>query len=140
MNTSLPSNPRDFLKILGETFPVFRDYQPLAIGISAQVLSRYPGVDPKVLKSALYHHTSSTRYFKAMEKGSHRHDLDGASVSEVTEEHRKYAAEQLAERFKKQAERRKAEAEAKRAEAEAKKSEERRAIKLTQLTEKFAKR
>lgn len=130
---SAPKNPRELLKQLGETFAVFREAQPLAVGISAQVAERCPEIDGKLLKTALYFHTSTTRYLKAVGRGTQRFDLDGNPSGEVTEEHRKHANEQLAERFKKQAEQR-------RAEVEAQKAEERRTAKLHQLAEKFAKR
>jgi ProP effector len=42
----LPSqNARQLLKDLQEKFPVFRDSQPLAIGIDKQLMARLPGLE-----------------------------------------------------------------------------------------------
>lgn len=140
MENAKPGNPRALLKELAEKFQVFRESQPLAIGINKQLAALYPDVDVKVLRAALYHHTSSSRYLKTMEKATQRFDLEGKPQGDVTEDQRKHAAEQLAERYKKQAEQRKAEADARRAAEDARRAEERRAAKLNQLAEKFARR
>jgi len=124
---------RALLKILQEKFQVFRDYQPLAIGIDKQLLAQDDSLNRKVLRLALGMHTNSYRYLKSMEKASQRFNLDGSSGGEVPAEHRKHAAEVLRERFKKEAERRKAEREAEAAEKQ-------RAEKLDQLVQKFGKR
>lgn len=123
---------RTLLKQLQETFSVFRDYSPLAIGIDKQVLAKQAGIDRKLLRIALGMHTNSLRYLKTMEKATHRLDIDGQTVAEVTEEHRKHATETLRERFKKDAERKKAQ-------REAEAQEKLRAQKLSQLVEKFGK-
>ena len=123
---------RTLLKQLQESFSVFRDYSPLAIGIDKQVLAKQAGIDRKLLRIALGMHTNSLRYLKTMEKATHRLDIDGQTVAEVTEEHRKHATETLRERFKKDAERKKAQ-------REAEAQEKLRAQKLSQLVEKFGK-
>lgn len=137
MNTpNTADNPvqqaRALLKTLQESFSVFRDYSPLAIGIDKQVLARLPEIDRKTLRVALGMHTHSLRYLKVMEKATHRLDLDGKPGEEVTETHRSYASESLRERFKKDAERR-------RAQREAETLERQRSAKLNQLVEKFGK-
>ncbi len=137
MNTNTPAgspaqNARTLLKSLQESFVVFRDYAPLAIGIDKQLLARRPELERKVLRVALGLHTNSLLYLKSMEKATHRFDLDGNAGEEVTEEHRKHASETLRERFRKDAERRKAQRE-----AEAR--ERQRTEKLSQLVEKFGK-
>ena len=124
---------RALLKTLQETFPVFRDYSALAIGIDKLLLTQQPDLERKVLRLALGMHTNSARYLKTMEKARHRVDLAGNVVAEVPEEHRKHASEVIRERFKKYAERRKA-----LREAEA--LEKQRAAKLSQLVEKFGKK
>lgn len=131
-----PENPgqnaRALLKSLQESFPVFRDYSPLAIGIDKQLLARLSSLDRKTLRIALGMHTHSLRYLKAMEKATHRLDLDGNIGDEVTATHRNHATEVLCERSKKDAERRKAQ---RAAEA----LERQRTEKLSQLVEKFGK-
>ena len=124
---------RALLKTLQETFPVFRDYSALAIGIDKLLLTQQPDLERKVLRLALGMHTNSARYLKTMEKARHRVDLAGNIVAEVPDEHRKHASEVIRERFKKDAERRKA-----LREAEA--LEKQRAEKLSQLVEKFGKK
>ena len=124
---------RALLKTLQETFPVFRDYSALAIGIDKLLLTQQPDLERKVLRLALGMHTNSARYLKTMERALHRVDLAGNIVAEVPEEHRKHASEVIRERFKKDAERRKA-----LREAEA--LEKQRAEKLSQLVEKFGKK
>jgi ProP effector len=130
---------RVLLKTLQQSFSVFRDYSPLAIGIDKQVLARLDPLDRKTLRIALGMHTHSLRYLKVMEKATHRLDLDGNPAEEVTDTHRSYAAELLRERFKKDAERRRAQREAEAAEREAATLERKRAEKLSQLMEKFGK-
>ena len=124
---------RALLKTLQETFPVFRDYSALAIGVDKLLLTQQPDLERKVLRLALGMHTNSARYLKTMERARHRVDLAGNIVAEVPDEHRKHASEVIRERFKKDAERRKA-----LREAEA--LEKQRAEKLSQLVEKFGKK
>jgi ProP effector len=128
-------NARALLKNLQESFSVFGNCSPLAIGIDKQVLARRPDIDRKALRIALGMHTNSLRYLKIMEKATHRLDLDGNVGDEVSAEHRSHATQVLRERFKKDAERRQAQRAAEAAEAR----ERERAQKLSQLVEKFAK-
>lgn len=131
---------RHLLKALEREFAVFRDHAPLAIGIDRQLRLRRPDLERKVLRIALGLHTNSLRYLKSMEKAERRLDLDGKPAEEVSEEHRRHAAETLRERFRKEAEKRKAQ---RNAEIEAKRQavqEERHQQKLNQLVEKFGRR
>jgi ProP effector len=135
MNTTNPpaspvQNARLLLKTLQESFPVFRDYSPLAIGIDKQLLARQPDLDRKILRIALGMHANSLRYLKTMEKATHRLELDGQSGDEISDAHRSHAKEVLRERFRKDAERRKAQ-------REAEALERQRTEKLSQLVEKF---
>ena len=132
-------NARALLKTLQQSFSVFRDYSPLAIGIDKQLLARCSEIDRKTLRVALGIHTHSLRYLKVMEKATHRIDLDGNTGDEVTPEHRSHASEILRERFKKDAERRRAQRETETAARQAEAAERQRAEKLSQLVEKFGK-
>ena len=123
---------RTLLKVLQEKFQVFREYQPLAIGIDKQLLAQESSIDRKTLRLALGMHTNSYRYLKSMEKAAQRFDLDGKPAGEVPAEHRQHAADILRERFKKEAARRKAA-------REAEQQEKQRAEKLNQLVQKFGK-
>lgn len=131
-------DPRGLLQKLQEVSITFRDYRPVALRIDKAVAERFPEVDRKVIRSAMRTHTTSTRYLKAMEKATHRFDLDGNACAEVAEEHRAHAAQTLKERFAEVA-RRKREAqkqdEARRREEEA---ERRKAEKLQQLVGRFS--
>lgn len=124
---------RALLKELQEKFAVFRDAQPLAIGIDKQLLARLPDLDRKVLRTALRFHTHSLRYLKSMEKAMVCFDLDGNPADEVTEAHRSHASETIRERFKKDAEQRKAQ-------RQAEEAEKKRTEKLGQLAAKFSRR
>ncbi len=126
-------NARALLKTLQESFPVFGNCSPLAIGIDKQLLERRPEIDRKTLRIALGMHTNSLRYLKTMEKATRRLDLDGLPGDEVSAEHRSYATQVLRERFKKDADRR----QALRAAEAAAAAERERALKLNQLVEKF---
>lgn len=131
-----PAGPRldarDLLKSLQEKYPVFGEFKPLAIGIDRQLRAQEAGLDRKTLRLALGMHTHSFRYLKSMGKAAQRFNLDGSPADEVSEEHRRHAADTLRERLRKEAERRKAEREAADAERQ-------RAEKLQQLVRKFAK-
>ncbi|MDB5769014.1 ProQ/FINO family protein [Collimonas fungivorans] len=129
---------RVLLKELQEKFAVFRDYQPLAIGIDKQLIALTPELNRKTLRIALGMHTNSLRYLKGMEKATHRFDLEGNSTDEVTEVHRTHATETLRERFKKNAEQRKAQRAAEAAQEAAEKAARQHAEKLNQLTAKFS--
>jgi len=137
MNSSSSTHPRVLLKAFADAYPVFRGYQPLAIGINKELAALHPEVTPKALKAALLLHTRSIAYLKALEKATQRFALDGSPVGEVTAEHRQYATEQLREFFRKQNEaRRKLEASKREAEA-AQRAETLRQEKLTLLVSKF---
>jgi ProP effector len=131
------------LKQFQEQFPAFRNCLPLAIGIDKQLLARLPGLDRKLMRTALGIHTGSLRYLRAMEKAKVRHDLDGKPGAEVTQTHRDHAKEVLQQRFKKEAERKKAERDAAAAAREAEAAEEANRLrleKLNQLTAKFSRK
>jgi ProP effector len=130
-------SPRALLKKLQADFAVFRDCQPLAIGIDKQLQARLPELERKTLRVALGIHTNSLRYLKVMEKATVRFDLDGNTADEVTDTHRSYAGEAIRERLKKEADKRRAEREAAAAEREAAAAERQRTEKLGQLLAKF---
>lgn len=144
MTTELASTPyqdaRKLLKELQEKFAVFRDCQPLAIGIDKQVIAQMPEVSRKLLRTALGIHTHSLRYLKEMEKATMRHNLDGSAADEVTEEHRAHAGVSLKERLKKNAEQHKAKRKAEAAQRAAEEAQRQRAEKLNQLAEKFSRK
>lgn len=136
-STTAPAqSARALLKQFGQQFAPFRDCLPLSIGIDKQILAQVPGIDRKLMRSALGIHTGSQRYLRAMEKATVRYNLDGSAGAAVTDEHRKHAKETLAERFRKEAERKKAEREAQAAEEAA----QRRQEKLEQLSAKFSRK
>lgn len=132
-----PARSTSLLETLNASFAVFRDCQPLALGIHKTIKERMPDVDAAQLRLAMRIHTASTRYLKAQLTGKERFDLDGQPAGEVTDEQREVASTTLRERFKKAADRRKAEEKAQR---EAKKEEEaqhKRQEKLSQLAARF---
>lgn len=116
MTDTAPVSPRRFkntvLETLIATFAVFRDCQPLAIGVHKTIRERLQGIGVGQLHHALKTHTASTRYLKALSHGETRFNLDGIAAGTVTPEQQKQALDTLRERFRKQAERRKAELQA----------------------------
>ncbi len=122
-----PSRTRNAtLEMLSATFPVFRDCQPLAVGIHKAIKEKLPDIDAGQLRAAMKIHTASTKYLKVLSQGGSRFDLDGNVAGEVTAEQRTQATDGLRERFRKGAERKKAE-----------QQEKERQDKLLQLAEKF---
>jgi ProP effector len=121
--------PNPVLETLISTFPVFRDGQPLAIGIHKAIKLRLPDIGEGKLRMALKGYTASTKYLKAIANGKQRFDLDGNPAGDVTAEQRQQALETIKERFRKAAERKKAEQE-----------DKERQEKLQKLAEKFNQR
>lgn len=117
------------METLSATFAVFRDCQPLAIGIHKTIKARLPEIDEGALRTALKRYTASTKYLKAIANGKKRSDLDGNPAGEVTAEQRQQALETIKERFRKVAERKKTEQE-----------DKERQEKLQKLAEKFNQR
>jgi ProP effector len=122
-----PPNP--VLATLVASFSVFRDVQPLAIGIHKSIKARLPDISDAPLRLALKAHTASTKYLKALASGEKRFDLDGNPAGEVTPEQRQQALDTIKDRFRKAAERKKAE-----------QQEKERQEKLQKLAEKFNQR
>lgn len=119
--------PRDaVLARLIASYPVFRDCQPLAIGVHKLIMAAHANIDKGALRQAMQHHTASTRYLKAVAAGGSRFGLDGAPAGEITAEQRKQAEQDLRDRFRKQADRRR----------EQIKAQEHQA-RLSQLVDKF---
>lgn len=131
MSEPAPKSGRqnELLDRLRKDFAVFRDYQPLAIGIHKTLMERQPDLDKVQVRNAMRLHTGTTRYLKSLVEGAPRFDLDGAPAGVVTAEQQTQATASLRERFKKAAERRKAEQEA-----------QQRQEKLEQLAQKFSNR
>jgi ProP effector len=132
--------PRALLKSLQEQFAVFRNSQPLAIGIDKALQERLPDLKKKTLRVALNLHTHTLRYLRNTARAAHRFDLDGNPADALSDEHRQHAEDTLRERLKKQAEERRAQQKAgKEAEREAE-AERLRAEKLALLAEKFSRK
>jgi ProP effector len=110
-------------------YPVFRDAQPLAIGIHKTIMSANPEIDKGALRTTLQRHTASTKYLKAVASGSVRFGLDGMPAGDITLEQKQQANQCLKERFRIQAEHRR----------DAQKAQEYQA-KLNQLVDKFKQR
>jgi len=73
--------------------------KPVKLRIQADIQERAPGVFTKqVLSAFLRRHTGSHAYLLALTKSKERFDLDGQPAGELSEEHRKVAADELARR------------------------------------------
>ena len=79
---------RQLMDRFPHAFP--KDYdalRPLKLGIHADVLQRWPEVDPVLLRRALANHTRRDGYLLALlhHRGDRRYDLDGQPVGTVTD-------------------------------------------------------
>lgn len=86
---------------LAELFPALFKGQPkpLKLRIQVDIQERAPGVFSKQALSAFFRrYTGATSYLIAVSKGTQRFDLDGQPAGELTDEHRKVAADELARR------------------------------------------
>ena len=123
---SSPPHRDPVLARLVATYPVFRDIQPLAVGIHKAIIAAHPDIDKAALRRTLKRHTASTRYLKVVAAGGSRFGLDGVPTGDITPEQQKQANQDLKDRFRKQAEQRR----------EQLKAQEHQA-KLQQLVDKF---
>jgi ProP effector len=121
-----PQSRDPVLAQLIAAYPVFRDAQPLAIGVHKAIMAAYPDIDKGALRMTLKRHTASTKYLKSVASGGARFGLDGLPVGEITAEQQAQATQAIKDRFRKQAEQRR----------EALKAQERHA-KLQLLVDKF---
>lgn len=77
--------------------------KPLKLRIQADIQERAPGQFTKpVLSAFLRRYTGGTGYLIAVSRATHRFDLDGAPVAELSDEHRQVAVEELARRRERQ--------------------------------------
>ena len=81
-------------------FPVWQNYQPLAIGIDKDIFRLvndecFPGASKKVVQKLLRMHTGHSRYLEALAKGGERYHLDGAADGVVDSYQIELAAERL---------------------------------------------
>jgi hypothetical protein len=89
--------------------------KPLKLRIQADIQERAPGVFSKQALSAFFRrYTGSTSYLIAVTKAQSRFDLDGQPAGELSEEHRKIAADELTRRRARNEERRAVEQEQRR--------------------------
>ena len=123
---SSPPHRDPVLARLVATYPVFRDIQPLAVGIHKAIIAAHPDIDKAALRRTLQRHTASTMYLKVVAAGGSRFGLDGVPTGDITPEQQKQANQDLKDRFRKQAEQRR----------EQLKAQEHQA-KLQQLVDKF---
>lgn len=79
-----------------ETYPVLKEFKPLAIGVFDEILILVH--DPAIARAVLSHHTRNIRYLKALSNEPLRYHLDGTEAGEVVDEHRAYAAQQVSDR------------------------------------------
>lgn len=91
------------LTCLAERFPQtfvlegYRPHRPLKVGIAADLVTRCPELDRRVLSAALSAYARRVMYLKGMVAGAARVDLDGNPVGEVSAKDEEHAAAKLAE-------------------------------------------
>lgn len=96
-----PESPAATAARLAELFPALFKGQPkpLKLRIQVDIQERAPGVFSKQALSAFFRrYTGATSYLIAVSKATQRFDLDGNPAGELTDEHRKVAADELVRR------------------------------------------
>ncbi|WP_298613628.1 ProQ/FINO family protein [uncultured Thiothrix sp.] len=81
-------------------FPVWLNFQPLAIGIDKDLFKlvndeQFPGGSKKVVQKVLRMHTRHGRYLSALLQGGDRYQLDGVINGAVTEPEQQWAVEKI---------------------------------------------
>lgn len=80
-------------------FAVWRNRQPLALGIEKQVFryiaEHHLSASKRVVQRLLYAHTHQRDYLLAVAAGGMRYGLDGQEAGEITSVEREYAANRL---------------------------------------------
>ncbi len=88
---------------LAERFPQtfelegYRPHRPLKVGIAADLVTRCPELDRRVLSAALGAYARRVMYLRGLVAGAARVDLDGNPVGEVSSRDAEDAAAKLAE-------------------------------------------
>lgn len=82
-------------------FPVWLNFQPLALGIEKDVFrlvnaEHFPGASKKVVQKTLMRHTRHARYLQALVRGGERFRLDGSPDGEIDSHQQQFAAQLLA--------------------------------------------
>lgn len=103
-----PQSRDSVLAQLIAAYSVFRDAQPLAIGIHKDIIAEHPEIDTDALRRTLKRHTASTKYLKSVASGGSRFALDGTPAGDITSEQQVQANQAIKDRFRKQAEERRA--------------------------------
>src|SRR5258705_1764523 len=87
---------------LAEAFPQtfvlekYRPHWPLKVGIAADIPTRCPAIERRVLAAALSAYARRAMYLRSLVAGAARLDLDGNPAGEVTVRDAEYAAAKLA--------------------------------------------
>ena len=84
-------------------FPVWLNYQPLAIGVDKEIFRLvndecFPGASKKVVQKLLRMHTGHSRYLQALIKGGERYRLDSTEEGGITDQQRQVAEKRSSER------------------------------------------
>ncbi len=84
-------------------FPVWLNYQPLAIGVDKEIFRLvndecFPGASKKVVQKVLRMHTGHGRYLQALVAGGERFRLDGVTSGIITGDQQEMAARQIIKR------------------------------------------
>lgn len=83
-------------------YPVWRDHQPLMIGIDKELFrlinDEHFSSSKRVVRMLLAKHCRHRQYLQALSQGGDRHHLDGTPTGTVTADERQQAAETLTKR------------------------------------------
>ena len=81
-------------------FDVWRNHQPLALGIDKQLFRHiadlHLSASKRVVQKLLHRHTHNRRYLQAVAQGGQRFNLDGSEAGEIIQVERDHAGRLLA--------------------------------------------
>jgi hypothetical protein len=77
------------LNILKEKYAVFKDCKPLCGSVKQAVLMENPDISMKILQAVMKSHVMSPAYTQKFTEETHRYNLAGEAVREISEEDRK---------------------------------------------------
>jgi len=92
---------KETISWLNEQFPAcfnLRNLKPLKLNIDKDLYPflEKPGSPSKaILRNALTYYTNNLHYLKTLINGTHRYDLKGQKVEEITQEHKAFAQNKL---------------------------------------------
>ena len=98
-NKSTPSKVVRGMNILIESYPKLfatKEPLPLAIGVKNQILAEQ-AESKSAIRRAIHYYCNSLKYLHSFKTNTHRYDLKGNPVIELSQADKEYAAQQCRE-------------------------------------------